>query len=93
MEKTDKYKRVLIFCALLAIASLLLLTFNLYYIQLYWVLIVATLLLGTGLTPLMPLSFDFGCETMFPVGEAQITGILMTGGQIVGLIEVSYCLP
>lgn len=52
----------------------------------------ATALLGTGLTPLMPLSFDFGCEILFPVGEAQITGILMTGGQIVGIIEVIHSL-
>lgn len=44
--------------------------------------------MGATLTPLIPLSFDFGCEIVFPVGEAQVTGILMTGGQIVGIISV-----
>lgn len=88
VERTDKYKRVMIFSALLAIGSLLLVTFDLYIINRFWVLILAIVLLGTGLTPLMPLGFDFGCEILFPVGEAQVTGILMTGGQIVGIIEV-----
>jgi hypothetical protein len=51
--------------------------------------ILSILLLGSGLTPLLPLSFDFGCEIVFPVGEAQVTGVLMTGGQIIGILEVT----
>jgi len=38
--------------------------------------------------PLLPLCFDLACEITFPVGEAFTTGLLMTGGQIVGVVEV-----
>ena len=60
-----------------------------YYLENnFIVLLILAIMMGVSLTPLIPLSFDFGCEIVFPVGEAQVTGILMTGGQIVGIIEV-----
>lgn len=63
-------------------------SFSLYYLDKFYILLILAILLGASLTPLLPLSFDFGCEIVFPVGEAQVTGILMTGGQLIGIIEV-----
>lgn len=49
---------------------------------------VACFIMGFAALPLLPLSFDLACELTFPIGEALTTGLLMTGGQIVGAIEV-----
>ncbi len=43
---------------------------------------------GILFIPIMPLCFDYGCDILFPVGEAQITGTLMTAGQIIGILFV-----
>ena len=47
---------------------------------------------GILFIPMMPLCFDYGCDILFPVGEAQITGTLMTAGQIFGILFVILCL-
>jgi hypothetical protein len=47
---------------------------------------------GILFIPMMPLCFDYGCDILFPVGEAQITGTLMTAGQIIGILFVILCL-
>ena len=44
---------------------------------------------GAIFIPLMPLSFDYGCDILFPAGEAQITGCLMTSGNLSGFIFVT----
>ena len=88
VEKVGKYRGVFVLCSLVAITSSLGFMLCLYYLQSFAILLGLTLLMGSSLTPLLPLSFDFGCEIVFPVGEAQVTGILMTSGQIVGIIEV-----
>lgn len=36
-------------------------------------------LLGFFLTPLVPISYDLGCELAFPMGEAMVTGLLNGG--------------
>ena len=43
---------------------------------------------GIVFIPFMPLSFDYGCDILFPAGEAQITGCLMAAGNLVGVIYV-----
>ena len=39
-------------------------------------------LIGLNITPLLPVSYDLGCELCFPIGEAQVTGILNGGAMI-----------
>lgn len=39
-------------------------------------------LIGASITPILPVSYDLGCELSFPVGEAQVTGILNGGAMI-----------
>jgi hypothetical protein len=36
-------------------------------------------MLGFSLTPLVPICYDLGCELSFPIGEAQVTGMLNGG--------------
>ena len=37
--------------------------------------------MGFNLIPMVPISYDLGCELSFPVGEAQVVGIV-TGGSM-----------
>lgn len=68
VEKTERYKRVFMFCCIMSICALLVFSFNLYYFQIFAVSLVVVTVMGLTLTPLMPLSFDFGCEIVFPIG-------------------------
>ena len=43
---------------------------------------------GMVFIPLQPLTIDYASDTMFPIGEAQITGFMLTSGQIIGVIFV-----
>jgi hypothetical protein len=49
-------------------------------------------IMGIVLIPFMPLSFDYGCDVLYPAGEAQITGCLMTSGNLLGVILVKIVL-
>ena len=42
--------------------------------------------LGFMFTPLVPVSYDFGCELAFPIGEAQVIGILNGGAMILTFV-------
>ncbi len=50
------------------------------------------LFMGAVFIPFMPLSFDYGCDVLFPAGEAQITGCLMASGNLLGVIMVKLLL-
>ena len=54
----------------------------------FFVLLGIIIVQGILFIPIMPLCFDYGCDILFPVGEAQITGTLMTAGQIFGILFV-----
>lgn len=43
---------------------------------------------GIVFIPLQPLTIDYGSDTMFPIGEAQISGFLLSVGQIFGIIFI-----
>jgi MFS family permease len=45
-------------------------------------------LIGIFLTPILPISYEFGIELTYPIGEATSGGILNCGGQIIGIAEV-----
>ena len=50
--------------------------------------ILLTAVMGVVFIPFMPLTFDYSCDILFPAGEAQITGCLMTSGNLMGAILV-----
>mmetsp|Transcript_25736 Transcript_25736/g.45199 ORF Transcript_25736/g.45199 Transcript_25736/m.45199 type:complete len:426 (-) Transcript_25736:950-2227(-) len=43
---------------------------------------------GFVMIPVLPISYDFGCELTYPVGEAMTGGLLNAGGQIWGIIQI-----
>jgi hypothetical protein len=45
-------------------------------------------MLGVIFLPFIPLSLSYGTDILFPFGEAQITGCILTSGQFVSIIMV-----
>jgi FLVCR family feline leukemia virus subgroup C receptor-related protein len=89
IEKTLKYRRVFIPLGLFGIIQSVCLPLVLIYKgHSFPLALVIVFLQGVIFIPLMPLSFDYGCDILFPAGEAQITGCLMTSGNLFGLIFV-----
>lgn len=79
VEKTLKYKKTLVLLSLFSLFS---------YISLFATLNtqsgiltgIVVFIYGFTVTPVIPLGLDFGCELVFPIGEALSTGILMSAG-------------
>jgi MFS transporter, FLVCR family, feline leukemia virus subgroup C receptor-related protein len=89
IEKTLKYRRVFIPLAFFGIIQCVALPIMLKFIGYSFPFAALIVLLqGVIFIPLMPLSFDYGCDILFPAGEAQITGCLMTSGNLIGLLFV-----
>lgn len=87
VEVSKLYKTSILICLVGFLAAIFMMAFVLYSEQIIYPGI-ACFLMGFAALPLMPLCFDLACELAFPIGEAFTTGLLMTGGQIVGVIEV-----
>lgn len=47
--------------------------------------------MGFNLVPMVPISYDLGCELTFPVGEAQVVGIV-TGGSMLYTVVLSLTI-
>ena len=41
---------------------------------------------GFVMVPIMAVSFDFGVELTYPIGESYSTGVLMSSGQVFGIL-------
>ncbi|EGR34572.1 major facilitator superfamily protein, putative [Ichthyophthirius multifiliis] len=87
IEKTGKYKKILIFSSFFAMLSQglqigMILTYNIWYILL------GIFFFGFFAIPLIPLSMDFACELTFPVCEAFSSGLIYACGQFVGLVLI-----
>lgn len=51
---------------------------------------------GFLMVPVLPISYEFGCELTYPVGEAMTGGLLNVGGMLWGIIQIiitSLLLP
>ena len=90
---THKYKTACILTSIGALGSFVVFIFTLP-IESLGISCVAVGLLGLALTPILPISYEFGIELTYPIGEAMTGGILNSGGQIIGILEVglSYLL-
>lgn len=51
-----------------------------------WLTYMLTFTQGFVSLPIMAVAFDFGVEITFPVGESFSTGLLMSAGQVFGII-------
>jgi hypothetical protein len=43
---------------------------------------------GFLMLPVLPISFELGCELTYPVGEAMTGGLLNAGGQVWGILQI-----
>lgn len=48
-------------------------------------------ILGGFMFPIMVTAFDFGVELTYPVGESMSVGVLMSAGQIFGIVYTVIC--
>lgn len=92
VEKTLKYRNTFIFCSIIGLLTtigfplcLWLLSNADKYFFVYFFLVICQ---GMVFIPLQPLTIDYGTDTMFPIGEAQITGFMLSVGQIFGVAFV-----
>lgn len=74
-----KYKKTLVILSLFSLFTYISLfaTFNTKNGILTGIIV---FIYGFMVVPVIPLGLDFGCELVFPVGEALSSGILMSAG-------------
>ena len=89
IEKTLKYFVIFRLLALLAIIQCIGFPLALAIAKYNFLLfLLISILQGIVFIPFMPLTFDYGCDILFPAGEAQITGCLMSSGNLIGVFYV-----
>ena len=90
---THKYKITLIISSIVTLCSFVVFIFTLSMESLV-ISCIAIAFVGFVITPILPISYEFGIELTYPIGEAMTGGILNCGGQLIGIIEVglSYAL-
>lgn len=89
IKRTFNFKFALRSIAIASVSALLLLCLWLNTVNTKIGTSVIISLLGFVLTPLVPVSYDLGCELAFPMGEAQITGLLNGGALLWAFVASS----
>lgn len=84
---THKYKLTSILTCLITLATFIAFIFTLSFESLI-ITSIGVALLGLTLTPILPISYEYGVELTYPVGEAMTGGLLNAGGQLIGIGEV-----
>lgn len=92
VERTLKYRNVFWICSLLGFLTIAGFPLSLKFLQdaqkYYWLYLCLVTCQGIVFIPLQPISIDYGTDTMFPIGQAQITGFMLSMGQILGILFV-----
>lgn len=82
IKLTLKYGFALKVIATMSLISMLLICAALSWEWGYAVVLMMGGVLGLSYGPIVPISYDLGCELCFPVGEAQVIGILNGGAML-----------
>lgn len=88
LKKTEKYRQVLVYTCIIAVFGICFFA-GLLYTDNEWLLIIATFTVGFSVCPFFPLSLEYGCELIFPVGEGSAAGFLLASVHFFGLTQVS----
>lgn len=92
VERTLKYRNIFILCGIVGIGTTIGFPLCLYYLsdadKYFWIYFGLVACQGFVFIPMQPLTIDYGSDTMFPIGEAQITGFMLSVGQIFGVFFV-----
>ena len=90
VEKHQCYKKATIVSCFFSTLLFVLLHSLLHYIY-GWLICILCFVLGGFMFPIMVIAFDFGVELTYPIGESMSVGILMSSGQIFGIIYTVIC--
>lgn len=82
---TGKYKLTLILCTIGYFMAILMIGFGAFSYNVY-VVLVPIIFLGFFGFPILPISFEVGCEVTFPVGEAFSTGLMVSFSQVLATV-------
>ena len=88
MKKTKKYKKIIkidIGCTIITLGIL----FLGLWVEMKWIFWLGVILLGIFGFPILPNLIEYACESLYPVGEATISGLLIAGGQLMSFLTVS----
>ena len=87
VTKTRAYKKTILALFLTATCCTVVYIFTLQVESLPLTSIVI-FIMGFTLTPVLPVSYELGCEITFPIGEEISGGLLNMGGQVIGIVQV-----
>jgi len=87
LDKTKKYKLLLIISSAISGVGLLLFCLVLQTSN-FAIVFISITVVGFGMLAILPIGFELACEITFPIGEAMSSGCLMTAGQILGIAMV-----
>lgn len=87
VTKTHAYKRTILCLFLTAACFSIVYVFTLSLESLP-ITACVIFILGFTLTPVLPVSYELGCEITYPIGEEISGGLLNMGGQVIGILQV-----
>jgi hypothetical protein len=88
VKRTHKYMKAFKICTLSAVLITIIVNIMLNTVPTVLFSILCMSTMGFLVTPILPLTYDLGCELVFPVGEALVTGILNGGGMIFSAVMI-----
>ena len=90
VEVYKNYRTALIIISWLTAVFPIALLFS-FPTMIVWLVTLACFVLGFATISVLPVGIDFGVELTHPVGESISTGVLMSSGQIFGIILTIGC--
>jgi MFS family permease len=82
IKRTGRYKMLITVTTFAATGMLAVMVLQLLIVPLAGITMIIVAAVGFFVVPVVPISYQIGCELAFPIGEAQVTGLL-NGGALV----------
>lgn len=82
IKRTRQYKVLLTVTTFAACGALTVMILQLLIIPVPGLTAIIVAVVGFFVVPVVPTSYEIGCEVAFPIGEAQVTGLLNGGALI-----------
>jgi FLVCR family feline leukemia virus subgroup C receptor-related protein len=86
IKKTGKYKLLITITTFTASGMLAVMVFQLLILPAAGLTMLVVAVIGLFVVPVVPASYEIGCEVAFPIGEAQVTGILNGGALLCAFV-------
>ena len=87
LRKTQQYKRILSANGIISVIGILSFL-ALLYTKNEWIVSIGTFLCGFSICPFFPISLEYGCELLFPIGEGSAAGFLLASIHLFGFGQV-----